>query len=279
MSFTEVFINAEHAARDNFRIDEGDYIGEDGLYRCGVCRKKKETIVTLGGEDRKVACICDCREAELAKEKADKEERERKERIKAMRRSCFGDEKLYNWTFANDKGSNPKQTAAVKKYADDFEEFKKDGIGLLLWGSCGTGKTYAACALANALIDKGISAKVTNFGRILNELQGTFDKQPYLDELNRYSLLVIDDLGIERTSEFSAEQMYGVIDNRYKSGLPLIITTNLDLHEMTKTNDIRYKRIYERILEVCHPIEFEGVNYRRKNIVASYDDINKKLGL
>ena len=147
------------------------------------------------------------------------------------------------------------------------------------YGSCGTGKTYAACAVANALIDKGISAKVTNFGRILNELQGTFDKQPYLDELNRYSLLVIDDLGIERTSEFSAEQMYGVIDNRYKSGLPLIITTNLDLHEMSRIEDIRYKRIYERILEVCHPIEFKGVNYRRKNIIASYDDINKKLGL
>ena len=125
MSLTEVFINAEQAARNNFRINEGDYIGEDGLYRCGVCHKKKETIVTLDGKDRKVACICDCREAELAKEKAEKEERERKERIKAMRKSCFGDEKLYNWTFANDKDCNPKQTAAVKKYADKFDEFKK----------------------------------------------------------------------------------------------------------------------------------------------------------
>ena len=90
MSFTEVFVNAEHAARDNFTINEGDYIGEDGLYRCGVCHKKKETIITFGGEDRKVACICDCREAELAKEKADKEERERKERIKAMRSCTIG---------------------------------------------------------------------------------------------------------------------------------------------------------------------------------------------
>lgn len=279
MNVSEVLINAAQAANDKFKVNDGDYVGEDGLLRCGVCHRKKQMVIPFGNGKRTVACICDCRMAEIEREKAEKEEKERRERIKAMRKTCFGDEKLYAWTFANDKGNNPKQTAAAKLYADNFEDFKKDGIGLFLWGSCGTGKTFAACAVANALIDRGISAKVTTFGRILNELQGTFDKQPYLDELNRYSLLVIDDLGIERTSEFSAEQMYGVIDNRYKSGLPLIITTNLDLHEMSKISDIRYKRIYERILEVCHPIEFKGVNYRRKNIAASYADINKKLGL
>lgn len=279
MDFTEILKNTEQAARDRYKAGANDYTDSDGLIICGVCHKRKQTFLKIGDETHIVYCMCECREKELQREKAAQEEERRRERTEAMRRSCFNDEKLNSWTFENDNGDNPKLTAAMKKYVEKFDEFKSGGIGLLLWGRCGTGKTYAACEIANALIDKGISAKVTNFGRILNELQGTFDKQPYLDGLNRYSLLIIDDLGIERSSEFALEQMYGVIDNRYRSGLPLIITTNLELSEMSNTDDFRYKRIYERILEICQPIEFKGANLRRKSIASGYAEINKKLGL
>ena len=65
---------------------------------------------------------------------------------------------------------------------------------------------------------------MTNFSRILNALSGLYseEKNQYIDSLNQYSLLIIDDLGIERSTEFALEQVFNVIDSRYRSKLPLI---------------------------------------------------------
>ena len=118
------------------------------------------------------------------------------------RRVCFAETNMANWTFENDDGKNPKMSEVMKNYVDNFPEFKKDGKGLLLYGPVGTGKTYLAACVANALIDKDYSVLMTNFASLVNQLQGTFDgKQEYINSLNRYSLLIIDDLGTERKTE------------------------------------------------------------------------------
>ena len=87
------------------------------------------------------------------------------------------------------------------------------------------GKSFLACCIANALIDKQVRASVTNFPRILNKLQGFGeDKQEFLDKLSRYDLLVIDDLGVERDTSYSVEQVFNVIDARSRTGK---LTTSL----------------------------------------------------
>ena len=166
-----------------------DYIGEDGLLYCGKCHTKKQTEVMLFGTIRRPMCLCKC-EAE----KRDKEEAERKQadfdrKIKDLRRTGFPESNMQEWTFENDDMTNSRVTNAMKKYVENFDEMKKQGKGLLLYGSCGTGKTYAACEVANALIDKGYPVLVTNFARIINALQATFEKQEYIDSFNRFSLL------------------------------------------------------------------------------------------
>ena len=75
------------------------------------------------------------------------------------------------------------------------------------------------------------------------------DRNSYIDSLNSYELLVIDDLGIERNSEFAKEQRFGIVDGRYRSGLPMIVTTNLTFNEMTNPGDMWRKRIFDRVLE------------------------------
>ena len=107
---------------------------------------------------------------------------------------------------------------------------------------------------------------MTNFSRILNEMTSyQADKNQIIQNLVDYSLLIIDDLGIERNSEFALEQVYNVIDSRYCKMLPLIVTTNLGLNEMKSTDlDTAHQRIYSRILEMCVPIYCGGEDKRKE---------------
>ncbi len=260
-------------------VNEGDYYNEEGLLYCGKCRTPKQVAIMVLEELRRPYCLCACEAERLRKEEEERKEQERLKKIEEIRRRCFQDEAMQNWTFANDDMSNEKITKVMQKYVDNFLDLKKQGKGLLLYGQCGTGKTYAACEVANALIDRGYSVLVTNFARVLNELQATFEKQEYIDSINRNALLILDDLGIERDTPYAREQVYNIIDARYRAGLPMIITTNLTMDKIKATQDIDNMRIYDRILERCFPVEINGENKRRKAVRESYGDMKNLLGL
>ena len=103
------------------------------------------------------------------------------------------------------------------------------------------------------------------------------DRNQFIDSLNRYSLLIIDDLGIERNSEFALEQVFNVIDSRYRSKKPLIVTTNLTLTELNNAPDVAHRRIYDRILERCAPIRINNRNIRQVNASANLQEAKKIL--
>ena len=73
----------------------------------------------------------------------------------------------------------------------------------------------------------------------------------------------------ERSTEYAMEQMFFVIDSRYRSRRPMIITTNLKLAELKNPPDLAHARIYDRILERCAPILFDGKNFREENAGAT----------
>ena len=167
----------------------------------------------------------------------------------------------------------------AKRYSDNFEAFYKRKTGLLLYGSVGTGKTHVAACVANALIDKGYKVRMTNFGSIVSKLQESFQgRQKYIDDLaENYNLLIIDDLGAERQSEFMKEQIFNVIDSRYRSGKPMIVTTNLTAEQLKKPEDVASGRIYDRILERCHPLKIDGESMRRKKLREDFGEIEAML--
>ena len=276
---SEFVDSLEKQAEQNNQVNEGDYYNEQGLLCCGKCRTPKQVEVNVLGKVRRPYCLCKCEADKRHDEEQERRIQEFKKQMNEVRRRCFNDEAMIEWNFENDDMANEKVTQAMQNYVDNFPELKKQGKGLLLYGQCGTGKTYAACEVANALIDKGYSVLVTNFARVLNELQATFEKQDYLDSINSNSLLILDDLGIERDTPFAREQVYNVIDARYRAGLPMIITTNLTMDKIKATQDIGNMRIYDRILEKCFPIEVDGGNRRRKAIRESYGDMKNLLGL
>lgn len=269
----------EARAAQAITIEEGDYIGEDGLWYCHKCHTKKQTEVQLPWGIRRPMCRCKCMAAKRAAEEEEYKRREFEQKVNEMRRMGFPEADMRNWTFSNDDLTNEKITKAAQRYVDNFSELRKSGKGLLLYGNTGTGKTYTACEIANALIDKGYPVLVTNFARILNTLQGTFEKQEYIDSFNSFQLLVIDDLGIERDTAYAKEQVFNIIDSRYRSGLPMVITTNLTMEKIKNPDDIENRRIYDRILERCFPIEVSGSSRRRKAVREDYDDMKNLLGL
>ena len=85
-------------------------------------------------------------------------------------------------------------------------------------------------------------------------------------------MMVLDDLGVERNSGYSLETVYTVIDERKKSGKPLIVTTNLTLQEIKEPRSMEYRRIYSRVLEMCVPVYFPGQSYRKREAA-------RKMGL
>lgn len=97
-------------------------------------------------------------------------------------------------------------------------------------------------------------------------VEAFYPKGSYVRLLNVYELLIIDDLGVERNSEYALENIFSVIDWRYRSGKPLIITTNLPLAQLKQEIKIEKKRIYDRILERCIPVKIDGVS-RRETMV------------
>lgn len=127
-------------------------------------------------------------------------------------------------------------------------------MGLLLWGGVGTGKSFMAGCIANALMEQEVAVCMTNFARIMNELNNAFSgRNEVVDRLCGYPLLVIDDFGMERGTEYALEQIYNIIDSRYRSRKPLIVTTNLTLTELKNPQDTAHARIYDRLLELCTP--------------------------
>lgn len=260
--------------------NEGDYIGEDGLLYCGKChtRKQGRYEVPWGTITPHILCKCAREQQEAIEEEFRHAELDCQ--IRRYKRMGFPESEMQDWTFANDDMSNEKITNAMKRYVDRFAEFKKHGKGLLLYGPVGTGKTYAACEVANALIEQGSPALVTTFDRITNTLQGMFEgKQKYIDDLNQFDLLVLDDLGVERKTEYMQEMVYTIIDNRYRAGLPFIVTTNLSIEEIKKPSIVSNARIYDRILERCFPIHLDGKSRRRQTAGKDYNEMRELLGL
>ena len=88
---------------------------------------------------------------------------------------------------------------------------------------------------------------------------------------------IIDDFGMERGTDYGLEQVFHVIDTRYRSNKPLIATTNRPLDELKKPTDTAHSRIYDRLLSMCVPIRFTGVNFRQETAKRKMETMKKLL--
>lgn len=262
-----------------------DYV-KDGILYCGNCHtaKEYEYEIKAGASviKGKGAMVCDCEQAKLDELEKQNQKLDFEYWKNKMILNGLGKSQYQHYTFENDDQAKPEITDMCKSYVKNWEQAKAEKIGLLFSGSVGTGKTFYAVAIANALIDKQVSVRVTSITELISEMQ-TFDadnRQKVIDNLNRVQLLVLDDVGSERDTSYGLEQAFLIVDGRYNSGLPTIATTNCTLNELRNPTNIAYKRIYDRVLEMCSTqIQVNGKS--RREAIQEEKDMKamKILGL
>lgn len=313
MNLSKFVDGLERTAAEAIKAEQGDYFGEDGLLICGKCHTPKECRNEMFGKMRTHRCLCKCGAERREKEResiraaemdfkyddfkrvavsdfellswidardytiSEKLVYERKRLLKII---CFPDADMSHWNFANDDGENEKVSSVMRNYAEHFDEMLEKGKGLLLFGKVGRGKSFHAACVGNYLIERGIPVLMTDFSRIERESNRDFSKrQEYFDALNKFPLLILDDLGTERDTAYMNEIVYTVIDSRAKSGLPTIVTTNLTAEELKSPANITNQRIFSRLLGICIPLEVVGDDRRRDILRDDFGELKDLLGI
>lgn len=199
------------------------------------------------------------------------------EKLKTLRRQCFIPPKYLLKTFADYEVTRDNEEAI--KIAKWFLK-KKPAKGIYLYGEVGTGKTFLASIIAQEWLR---SLKTVVFGDVptlLSEIKKAFDKsseenaENVLDRYCKCSLLILDDIGAGQITEWNVGQLYQIINTRYNSNKPTILTSNFDLEGLKSRLSIKsFKgeiidnfsatRITSRLAEMCE-LTFLGTTDRRK---------------
>lgn len=220
--------------------------------QCEFCGKTlyNEAVYLFGS----VVCIrktpqrCTCEKAVEYWKAFDESETERKEveriekehelYLKRCRKAGI-DKRHMGCSFKNYRvdRNNEQQVRAyehLKDYVIHFDEFATEGRSLYIEGTYGTGKTHLACAIAKALIKKGKTVICKTPTELLQSIRNAYDDNPYLseqqivDRFKKIDLLIVDDFGKQKPTEWGMATMYDILNYRYGEMLPTIITTNFN---------------------------------------------------
>ena len=246
----------------------GDYT-EAGILFCGKCHTPKQTRKNVMGREMVISCLCQCATEVRDRAAATRKKQEEMDQIMRLRSSGISSQEFRNARFSLDDGQAPGPMRILRQYVENWEQFYQDNVGLLLWGDVGTGKSFGAACVANALIDKSVPVCMVNLSAVLNTLTGyQGDRNEYIQDMMKYPLLILDDFGMERRTEFAVEQVFNLIDERYRSGKPLIVTTNIPLSTLKNPSSLELKRIEDRLIEVCVPVNFGDKGRRQAKAEA-----------
>ena len=271
-------------------IDKNDYI------ECEYCKNKlyRKTIDwNLYGTKRVMKLDyerCNCKDAqkywnEYDMKKLQMLEEEKKLRMmqefankvdKIIKNSKMSNRNL-NYKFENFEvnSNNKKVYQSLKEYSEKLAN-SVERKGLILVGNNGVGKTHLACSIANELIKNGIPIIYGTLINLLAELKNTYDVDNNISEMKiiklyeKVDLLIIDDLGKEKPSEWGLEKLFTIINSRYENNLPVIITTNYDQNSLINRLSINgeietAKSIISRLYEMCYLVKIEDRDHRIKN--------------
>ncbi len=252
-------------------------IGQPGV--CPDCGAAYELRPITGGVSAWTPA-CDCIDRRREEERAIRHEQYRRE-LKARRIAELFDQaklgaRFAERTFANwkERPGTEKAFAAATQYAANWEKHAADGSGFLLFGGVGNGKSHLAAAVVNALIPQGVSAVFQAVPDLLRRFRATYGEdskvkeEQLMDALAETELLVLDDLGAEKWTEYSEAQLYQVIDTRYRHKRPLIVTTNLGLVKEPLLEAYIGPRALDRLIEMCDLIEVTAPSYRKAQALA-----------
>ena len=259
---------------------EGDYLNDDGLLMCGKCHTPKRKRIKPIDREIIVVVPCKCEKEARDNEAAAKKRLDDFDKVMALKSASIVDDKFRGASFDNCKvlKDNARQIRICKRYVEKFDEMYEKNQGLLLYGNVGTGKSHLAACMSNLLMEKLVPVYATSFVKLLEENPKNVDVPGIIANMGKAQLVLFDDLGAERNTSYALEMVYNLIDSRYRQRKPMIVTTNLSIEEMQNVQDIRFRRIYDRVLECCYPVLFDGQSFRMMEAAKRFDEIGKLLG-
>ena len=255
--------NMIREAMQTMNPHEGDY-EKDGIIYCGICNEpRRSRITTSGGEEYIVPRKCACDRAAWAQEQLRQAQKAKAEHILSLRKIGLP-QGLWGATFDADDSPGSPISKTCRKYVKAWPEMYRRGAGIVFFGGVGTGKTYYAACIANALIEQERRVLFTTVPDLVSRMSAFSDERDeVISELCAANLVVLDDLGAERDTEFAIEQVFALVSAREQSHKPTIYTTNLSMDELRQCENIRRRRIYDRVLGSC-PIQLQMAGQSRR---------------
>ena len=213
---------------------------------------------------------------QIAQEEQRKQEEKRKERIKNLFGNSGMSKRALKCSFESYQPTfqNAEALRVCNEYIKDFDLISRsERNGLFICGECGVGKSHLAFATANSLIEKGNSVIAMTMIDLLLKIKSSFNacnnkltEEEILKIYTDCALLVIDDLGKEKPTEWALQMIYSVIDRRYNALKPIIVTTNFTASELIKRfgDSSIGNAIVDRLFEICQYVPIEGESYRKR---------------
>lgn len=263
-------------------------LSRDTISVCDKCGEKTSMQIELLGQIRTVKVACRCRTEELNARDRMRENENKQRKLMVYRSSSMMDDNFESWTFDNWLYFEPEDQKMLnmgKKYVEKWDEVKAKNQGILLLGEKGVGKSYLTGCIVNALYKEGIPALQISSVRMLERIKASFNKdgeegsEEMIKTFKHADLLVIDDLGVENRTEWTIKTLYMILDDRYRSQKPTIISSNLDMKQLSDhlTGSDGIARTFDRIIEMCVPVTYKGTSKRKKSSKGKKDDFIQNI--